>query len=285
LQLLGDRHVQRIVSILTGLVVAVVVAFLAYRWFAREEPPAKALLETAPAMMDALVAPESAPTEPPSPAPVAAPPPIEHPVTPAPSDATPLPPLADSDEPLLTAVSSVAERTALAGAFDLDDIVRKFVVTVDNLPGGKVRVQNRLAKPVPGTLAVRADGEHFVLDRANFDRYQPLLALLTGIDPIQLAAVYRHFYPLFQQAYADLGYPQQYFNDRLVAVIDHVLAAPAPPPTIELVQPKVFYRFADPALESQSPAHKILLRIGPDNAAALQAWLRRLRGVLARPGD
>jgi len=31
---------------------------------------------------------------------------------------------------------------------------------------------------------------------------------------------------LFQQSYEDLGYPGQYFNDRLVEVIDDMLKTP-----------------------------------------------------------
>ena len=38
--------------------------------------------------------------------------------------------------------------------------------------------------------------------------------------------MYKQYYPLFQQAYVDLGYPEGYFNDRLVEVIDHLLATP-----------------------------------------------------------
>jgi len=62
--------------------------------------------------------------------------------------------------------------------------------------------------------------------------------------------VYLRFYPLFQQAYQDLGYPNGYFNDRLVKVIDVLLATPQIAGPIELVRPKVMYAFADPTLES-----------------------------------
>ena len=41
-----------------------------------------------------------------------------------------------------------------------------------------------------------------------------------------MAVVYERLYPLFQQAYEDLGYPGKYFNDRLVEVIDHLLQTP-----------------------------------------------------------
>ena len=54
-------------------------------------------------------------------------------------------------------------------------------------------------------------------------------------EPSQAAALYRRLYPLFQQAYAELGYPTGHFNDRLVEVVDHLLAAPEPtqPPAVQ----------------------------------------------------
>ena len=57
------------------------------------------------------------------------------------------------------------------------------------------------------------------------------------------------FYPLFQQAYQALGYPNGYFNDRLVVTIDNLLAAPDVTADVALVRPNVMYQYADPKLE------------------------------------
>jgi hypothetical protein len=67
-------------------------------------------------------------------------------------------------------------------------------------------------------------------------------------------------------------------------VIDHLLAAPEVPVQTKLVQPKVFYRFADPDLEKRSAGQKILMRIGNENAARLKAKLREVRSELTRSG-
>ena len=93
-------------------------------------------------------------------------------------------------------------------------------------------------------------------------------------------AVYVHFYPLFQQEYEELGYPGKYFNDRLVQVIDHLLAAPEVQGTVLLTQPKVLYQFADPKLEELSAGQKILVRMGGENAAKVKAKLREIRSAL-----
>ena len=79
---------------------------------------------------------------------------------------------------------------------------------------------------------------------------------MKNADAAQVASVYKHFYPLFQQAYVDLGYPDGYFNDRLVEVIDHLLATPEVAGPIKLTQPGVFYQYADPSIEERSAGQK-----------------------------
>ena len=86
---------------------------------------------------------------------------------------------------------------------------------------------------------------------------------------------------LFQQAYEGLGYPSQYFNDRLVEVIDHLLATPDVTGPIQLARPSVMYVYADPALEGLSSGQKTLLRMGPQNAAAIKAKLTELKNAVA----
>ena len=102
-------------------------------------------------------------------------------------------------------------------------------------------------------------------------------------DTQKLVQTYVRLYPLFQKSYEELGYPKGYFNDRLVEVIDHLLATPDVPAPIALVQPKVLYEFADPALESRSAGQKMLMRMGPVNESRVKAKLRDIRNGADRP--
>jgi hypothetical protein len=85
---------------------------------------------------------------------------------------------------------------------------------------------------------------------------------------------------LFQKAYQDLGYPNDYFNDRLVKAIDMLLATPQITGPIDLVRPNVMYVFADQSLESRPAGQKVLIRMGPDNAAVVKAKLTELRAII-----
>ena len=250
---------------LIGVAIAVVIAALGgwYYWHGHQAPPA-------PAPVVAVPAPPAAPAEEA----------IQHPVPAAGADANaaPLPALADSDTAFNGALRAVAD--AATPYLIPDSIIRHIVVTVDNLPRQKVAVEKRPLKAVAGTFVADGDELHATLDAQNFLRYRPLINALQQTDMQRLASVYLRFYPLFQKAYQDLGYPNGYFNDRLVQVIDVLLATPQVAGPVELVQPNVMYLFADPALESLSAGQKLLIRMGPENAAAVKAKLTELRAIL-----
>ena len=135
--------------------------------------------------------------------------------------------------------------------------------------------------PTPGSFAVAGTPGHITLDPGNFQRYVPFVDVVKSIDPQQLVAVYFRFYPLFQQAYEDLGYPTEYFNDRVIEVIDHLLDTPDLPGPIELTQPNVMYQYADPKIEALSAGQKTLIRMGSANAGIIKDKLREIRQLLA----
>jgi hypothetical protein len=154
------------------------------------------------------------------------------------------------------------------------------VVTIDNLSEQKVAERIRPVKAAPGRFAVRGSEDAPMLDPANYERYKPLVQLVLATDTQQLVTAYKRYYPLFQEAYASLGHPPEYFNDRLIEVIDHLLATPDLRGSIALAQPGVQFEFADPKLESRSAGQKVLIRMGSENATAVKKKLQELRGLL-----
>ena len=192
----------------------------------------------------------------------------------------------DDIDPNLSATEQVA---TLIGTprfetmFVPDEFVRKLVATVDALARQDIAARMNPAKPVAGKFVTAGGEEAPVLGAANFSRYTPWVDLVDSLDVDQAVALYKRLYPQFQKAYEDLGNPDGYFNDRVIEVIDHLLSAPEAPANIALARPNVLYEFADPALESQSTGRKLLLRMGPGNAARVQAKLREIRGRIAQP--
>jgi hypothetical protein len=225
----------------------------------------------------------TAPSPPAAVAPATSEPGIAHPLPEGAGNAAsagPLPDLAGSDAPLRDALAQISSADAVKDFLVPQDLIRKIVVTVDNLPRQKVAVEKRPANAPAGSLLANGDELHATLDQRNFDRYKPMVAALNQLDAKQLGALYIHYYPLFQQSYQNLGYPNGYFNDRLVEVIDNLLATPEPKGPIELVRPNVMYVYADSALEARPAGQKLLIRMGPENAKAIKAKLTELRAVI-----
>lgn len=221
--------------------------------------------------------------------PRAEPPPITHPVqnipvTPPPEPAPepePLPPLEDSDPAILEAAGGVISEEALAQHFVAEQIVGRMVATVDSLTSAKVAPLMLPLKPAPGKFTVLRAGDEAVISPRNAERYTPYVELLQSMDTEELLRLYVRFYPLFQESYESLGYPGHYFNDRLVEVIDHLLATPQARGMLAVAPDEANFVFADPDLEALSAGQKLLLRMGEENAAVVRARLRELRAALA----
>jgi len=233
----------------------------------------------------AAVAPSAPPSEAAPAAPAASPPPvISHPVeapkAPPGEIVAPLPSLRDSDTAAREALIGLLGAKSFANFFYADRIILRIVATVDNLPRKSAPARMMPVKPVAGRFAIVGAGDEAVISPGNAARYTPYVRIAQAIDARKLVAVYSRFYPLFQSAYRQLGYPNGYFNDRLVETIDDLLAAPEIKGSIKLAQPKVLYEYADPDLEERSAGQKIMMRIGSDNEAKIKAKLREIRHAL-----
>lgn len=211
---------------------------------------------------------------------------IENPVPPVePADAgASLPQLDASDAPLQRELQSLLGDAPLESLLIPKELVRRFVVTVDNLPRDSLPQRARVFALTGGLPVVEPQGDRLLLDPdRNGARYRQLVQALQNLDAATLASLYFRYYPLCQQAYEELGFRGRYFNDRLIQVIDHLLATPRVVGPIEVARPKVLYVYADPQLEALSVGQKALIRMGPQ-AEPVKHKLRELRQQIARTG-
>ena len=254
-----------------ALVIAAALAFFAWQ---RMQPRPEQIAAPAPA------APASAPAAP-AEAPIAHP--IEPPVAQGPLEAG----------EIGAALTELLGRKAVLSFFQLEDFPRRFVATVDNLGRGHAPPLVWPVTPMGGRFTVEERDGATIISPDNSSRYTPFVLLAETVDMRRAVDVYVRLYPLLQRTYEELGYPKKYFNDRLIAVIDQLLATPVreEPLKLELTEvkgpipserPWVRYQYADPELESLSAGQKILLRVGPANARRLQARLTAIRQELVQ---
>lgn len=251
---------------------AVVAGAIALYLYAHRGLPSVAPTASSPAGV-------SAPQAPPPAASAAV---VEHPV-PVSSAAGSAPALDQSDQSFHAALTALPGAQAVEKLLVPDNIIRNIVVTVDNLSKKKVAPDKRPIMATSGQFMTRGTGEQLTISPENYARYQPFIDVVKSVDTDQLVQLYYHFYPLFQSAFDDLGYQDSYFNDRLIAAIDHLLATPDVTGPVVLVQPNVMYLYADPALEALSAGQKTLIRMGPANEALIKNRLTDLKArLLAR---
>lgn len=228
----------------------------------------------------------------PAPAPAAKSPPAAAPQAQAPppvrnllpdSDAK-LPTLANSDSMMRESLAGLIGRKAFDDLVVADRLIPRIVATVDNLPRQSTPRRLMPLNPVKGPfITAGASSADATIDPGNYRRYSMYVHAMEAVPARALVWIYVQAYPLFQQAYEELGLGGQYFNDRLVEAIDDMIAAPEARAPVRLTQPKVFYQFADPDLEARSAGQKILIRMGPENAQRVKAKLREIRQTLAQP--
>lgn len=191
-----------------------------------------------------------------------------------------LPKLESTDHFMSNALASLVNNKALMNIFSSDQLIHNIVVTIDNLPRKKVSMRFMPIKKAPGKFIPMAGEETTVISPNNSARYTPYMQFAEAVDPKQLVDLYIQLYPLFQEAYEEIGYQDQYFNDRLIAVLDHLLASPEIQEPVQLVQPKFYYQYADSDHESRSIGQRILMRIGSDNAQIIKAKLQGIKQAL-----
>jgi hypothetical protein len=253
------------VAVLAGL-----VGYYYYHWL--QQQAQRAPVTTPPAATIAAPEPQASPE-----------PATRHPL-PAPKAQASLPTLAHSDAMARDSVVALIGRKAFEARVVPDQLIRRIVATVDNLPRPTAPRRKMPLNPVKGAFLTARTGDEIVIGAANFARYAPFVRVMESVDPRALVSSYIRAYPLFQRAYEELGYPGKYFNDRLMEALDDMLDAPEIDAPIKLVRPRILYQFADPDLEARSAGQKILLRMGRENASRVKAKLREIRRELVAAG-
>ncbi|AMO23013.1 DUF3014 domain-containing protein [Ramlibacter solisilvae] len=259
------------------MLAAVVVAFaLAAIWWRSQQQGAVAPTQIA----SGSVPPASAPAAVPSP-------PVTHVIEP-PTTAAPM-----TTADIEPALVELLGRKAVSLFLQTDSFVQGFVATVDNLGRQHAPASKWPVQPTTGRFTVQIQDSETAIAADNSRRYTPFVQLVESVDTGRAVDLYVRLYPLLQQAYEELGYPKRNFNDRLIEVIDQLLATPdaAEPVAVVLTEvkgpipstrPWVRYQYADPALESLSAGQKILLRMGAVNERRLKAKLADVRRGLMR---
>lgn len=226
------------------------------------EPIAQTVIDPAPAVVQTLI------EVPPEPAVI--------------EEVVELPTLNMSDAFVLTRLGALETGARLLELLSSEELIRRFVVFVENVSQGSLPQLEYPVRRLQQPMAVREVDENlYEMQTVSYQRYTPLIDALTAVNPEQALAIYRVLKPLFQEAFAEIGYPNRNFDEVVIRAIDNVLNSQTAEGPFQLVKPKVMYVYADASIESMTPVEKQLLRMGPQNAEKLKAALAQYRERLA----
>ncbi|QFU24820.1 DUF3014 domain-containing protein [Shewanella eurypsychrophilus] len=189
----------------------------------------------------------------------------------------PLPSLSESDGYVHNKTVVMADGMKIEPLLVEENLVRHFVVFIDNLAQGELARKVSPLKAPNRSFTVSDITNKTYLNPDSYHRYDLYADFITHLDEQQLAATYKDLTPLLAEAFEELGYSKISFNERMLEAIDVMLAAPIIEQPIELDGISVNYQFVDPQLEALPNAQKLLVRMGPENTKKVKAALRKLK--------
>jgi hypothetical protein len=193
--------------------------------------------------------------------------------------------LAASDDAVRQFAAAIAADPEFSKWLLTKDLIRKFVVSVDNVANGlSPKSHVDFFSPEGGFRVSRTKDGTFV-DPAAYARYAPVVAVVQSIDATAAVRLYRAVEPLLQEAYNELGYPGVDFDDTIVRAMSELLETPVVNGPIRLEQKVLSYAMTDETLEGLSIAQKQLLRMGPKGVAAVDDKIRQLASLLGIPAS
>ena len=239
-------HGSKVVWLVLGIVVLAVGGVAVWRWKQSTQLPAVA------------------PVEEPKPAPA------------APAPAASNLPATEGDALAKQLGAELSHASEWAKWLAEPDIVRRLVAAVNLVAeGNSPRPVLSFLIP-PGQFEVVRRGRSIHASAKSYARYETLTRVLTSIDAAATGKTYGRIKPYIDSAFAQIGRPGQSFDTVLRQAIESLTATPVPDAEPELEEKGVAYAYKDPKLEQLTAAQKHLLRMGPENERAVQAWLRKL---------
>jgi len=188
--------------------------------------------------------------------------------------------LGESDAAVREFAAALSANPEFARWLLTKELVRKFVVAVDNVANGLSPKPHIDFFSPSGPFRIVRTKTGTLIDEVSYSRYDPVTGVVLSLDAVAAARLYRAVKPLLQEAYRDLGYPGVDFEDTLVRAMAELLETPVVEGPVRLEQKILSYAMTDEKLEGLSQAQKQLLRMGPKSVRAVQGKLRQMAAAL-----
>jgi hypothetical protein len=189
--------------------------------------------------------------------------------------------LSTSDQTVGELIAELSSHPQLAKWLVNEDLVRRFVASVNNVAEGKSPRQHLdFLQPTTPFRAIKKAGTFYV-NPSSYDRYDLVVEVFESLDTEGMVVLYGELKPLIDEAYREISPPGWAFEDRLSQAIEQLLDMPVPTGEVELEEKTVAtFEYADDRLASLTEAQRHMLRLGPDNIRRIQAKLREIQRAM-----
>ncbi len=184
--------------------------------------------------------------------------------------------LDESDDVVRKLVGKLSSHPKLAMWLMSEELIKKFVASVDNIANGNSPGPHiDFFKPEGKFKVIQETGEYFI-DPESYKRYDIVAEVFASLNSKGCVVLYKQLKPAIQEAYEELGYPDRDFDITLRKAIMELLKVPVVEENVKLKKEVVTYVMVDSGLESLSSAQKNLLRMGPENVRVIQEKLQSM---------
>lgn len=253
---------SRIGWVVGAIVVLAIAAGTGYYIITHREAPARPTLKT-------VTAPKPVTETAPPPAPAIAPENIA------------LPPLPQTDAIVRELVGRLSSHPSVAAWLATKGLIANFAVVTLNISEGQAPAAHLRALTPRGRFQTAQAGATLSIDPRSYSRYNGYAEAISQLEATGTARLYLTLKPRILEAYRELGYPEGDFDRVLERAMGQMLSVPVVDGRVPLRPKALSFAFADPRLESLTPAQKQFLRMGPDNVRVVQAKLREIAALLS----
>lgn len=188
--------------------------------------------------------------------------------------------LENSDETVRERALGLSANEMFARWLQTEGIIKKFTAAVDSVANGtSPRSQIDFFKP-DEKFKTYVENDVTYISPDSYDRYNPAAAVVSSLDAEGCAKLFRQLKPAFQEAYAELGYPEADFQKTLEKAFVELLEVPVLEYDMPVEKKIQTFAFVNGELERMSDAQKHFLRMGPQNVRKIRDKIKEIGKAL-----
>ena len=165
----------------------------------------------------------------------------------------------------------------LAQWLGTDQLIRRYMLIANDFSQG-IRISKHMSFlrfDEPLTVAQGENGLYIA--PKSFQRYNNLALSIQAINARSAVTIYKKLRPLLLQVFDEFNYPREISLESIIKkAAGEIIATPVLEGQVGVVRPSLYYKFADPTLETLNSVQKQMIRMGSGNAKIIQSKCREL---------